>query len=295
MKKITTISLAAAVSLLAGCSSSSDGISNTDPRNFPQNLDEFSLEPYREASELLSTSELKGTWVGVRELIYTDANSSGYDYKRYESRLEFLIIRDGSDSDSGYEIASCNAGGFLDIRSFSSSNVATVGLGTFNRDSDNVLTQTVFDEPVATGVSLTTRVEYIRLREATSAVGTMQWDWESVDDPVTNQNIFCAAIHHLEKEDDAPDGTGYKIALATTGEKDAVLQISDTSYPFTALDVYFNDEINALAHRAENVSDEIVLNIAEETDNGFQVNFSIFSSDTNDDTVVGSFNVNVDF
>jgi len=287
MKKITILPLSLITLAMAGCGGGS-GSGGDDTDNFPTDLTYFTLDDYRDTSELLDTEEITGTWVGVRNNTYTDANTSGADYKRYESRLEFLVIRENAATDSGFEIASCNAGGFFSIRSVSSTKVATVGGGTYSRSADNVLTL-VFERSIAAGVSLFSSSEFIRLSESTARIGTMGWNW-GPDLIVSNQNVFCAGLHNLENSET-------KLSVATTNDDDgdSILDLSTVSYPFTERDIYFFDAVNTLTHTSEDSSDNIGITISGLDLYGYDAEFNIQRSDSNNDTVVGNISIEVTF
>ena len=289
--KMTSRWLASGLALaLVGCGGGSgSGSSNNNPDNFPQQLTYFTLDDYQDVADSLGTDDIAGTWVGVRNITYTDANSSGVDVKRYESRLEFLVIRANDSAPGGYEMASCDTGGFTEIRSVSASDVATTGAGTYDRSADNRLTLTIPETQIATGVSLFSTSEFIRIKETVGAVGSMSWNW-GPDQVVTGEVLFCAALHNLET-------SGRKLSLATTNteEGNSVLELSTITYPFTERDVYFNDKVNALLHESEDSSDDIIIDVTDEDIYGYEVEFNITRSDASTDSVVGTISVDVTF
>lgn len=291
MKKIKILPLSLITLAMVGCGGGGSGSSGSDEDNFPTDLTYFTLDDYRSTAELLQLrgdNEITGTWVGVRNNTYTDANTSGPDFKRYESRLEFLVIRESAESESGFEFASCNAGGFVEIRSVTSTAVATVGAGTYNRSANNVLTLEV-EGAVAPGVSLFSSSEFIRLKESTGRVGSMGWNW-GPDLIVTDEDVFCAGLHNLEDSET-------KLSVATTNEDDgdSILDLSTETYSFTERDIYFFDAVNTLSHESADSSDDIGITITGQDVYGYDAAFNIQRSDSNNDTVVGNVSVEVTF
>ena len=209
-------------------------------------------------------------------------------FKRYESRLEFLVIRESAEYESGFEFASCNAGGFVEIRSVTSTAVATVGAGTYNRSANNVLTLEV-EGAVAPGVSLYSSSEFIRLKESTGRVGSMGWNW-GPDQIVTGEDVFCVGLHNLEDSET-------KLSVATTNEDDgdSILDLSTETYSFTERDIYFFDAVNNLSHESADSSDDIGITITGQDVYGYDAAYNIQRSDSNNDTVVGNVSVEVTF
>lgn len=278
-----------AVALMGCGGGSGSGGGANNPDDFPQDLKFFTLDDYQDASERLPSNELAGTWVGVRNITYTDANSSGVDVKRYESRLEFLVIRENNTASGGFEMASCDTGGFAEVRSVTSSNITTNRSGSYNRSANNRLTQTIPETQIASGVSFFSRSEFIRVKETTGPVGRMSWNW-GPDLIVSDELLFCAALHNLET-------SGRKLSMATTNTDDgnSVLELSTITYPFTQRDIYFNDKVNNLRHESKDSSDEIIVDVMDEDTYGYEVIFNIPRSDANTDPVAGTISVDITF
>jgi hypothetical protein len=265
---------------MVGCSSNSD--SGDNPDFDPQNLTYFSLDDYRAASELTKKESVVGTWVGVTDIVYTDGNSSGPDYKVYESRLTYFVIRKKSDND--LELASCFTGGFVAIKGSVDNFVSTVSDGLYERDSENTLRVNIPTASYSNGVSLSSSGEFIKILNSAGPIGSIDWDWD-VDgiDPVGDQNVYCSAIHNLE-------GGGVKLVVAT--EQKDLLSVSQQTYSFQN-DIRFNDSINDLNHLSEDVPDDFVLNISSFDIHGYTFEFSILGSDINLSTAVGSGKITV--
>ena len=282
--KIIIFSVSIAAALLSGCSSESS--SSLDPELNPQDLTYFSLDEYRDAAEFTDQDSIVGTWVGTTSITYTDVNYSGDDSKRYESRLEFFVIREASDGK--FEIASCNKLNFVDIKSVSDTQVSSVE-GVYNRNQDNVLTVTVPEQIIGDGVSIYSRSEYVKILDTSGAVGKISWDWSTEGSvSVINEPVFCAAINRLEHN-------GIKISNSTNGEKKSVLQVSDTNYPFLA-DLSFDDRFNDLSHLSDDVLDgNLILDVNRQDVYGFSADFSILASETNSSAVVGNISIDVTF
>ena len=85
MNKIKILPLSFITLAMVGCGGGGSGSSGSDEDNFPTGLTYFTLDDYRSTAELLQLrgdNEITGTWVGVRNNTYTDANTSGPDFKR---------------------------------------------------------------------------------------------------------------------------------------------------------------------------------------------------------------------
>lgn len=266
--------------VLLGCSANSDGIDSEDFQ--PQDLTAFSLEEYRDASDLTNKGSVVGTWVGVTDITYTDANSEGSDFKIYESRLTYFVIREKTGGD--LELASCLSGGFVPIKDDVSNFISTSSDGVYTRDSDNVLTISLPTSTVTSGVSLYYRGEFVKILDTVGSIGSINWDWD-VDgiDPVGDQNVYCSAIHNLE-------GGDVKLVVAT--EQKDLFSVSQQTYSFQS-DIRFNDSINDLNHFSEDVPDDFMLNISSFDIHGYTFEFSIQGSDINLNTTVGSGKITV--
>jgi len=266
--------------LLVGCGGGQDGPSPLDPTLNPQDLTLFEFDDYESASELTNDTVV-GTWVAISDITYSNANAEGYDRQVYESRREMFVIRETADDK--LELASCQKGGFVNVSTVSSTALTTVE-ASYERDANNVLYLTVPTQSIGNGVSINVQRKAIKILDTVGSLGTLTWDWSNEGvEPVSNQPVFCAAIHHLENG-------GYKTSIATTNstEGEAFLQLSTISYPFLQ-DVYFNDEINNLRYTSDNV-DDAILSVDELTASGFMLNFSNVGGT---ETVAGSADISV--
>ena len=292
MKKIKILPLSLITLAMVGCGGGGSGSSSSDEDNFPTDLTYFTLDAYREAADLLRLRgdyDITGTWVGIRDYIYTDANTEGADYKRYESQLEFMVIRESSSENADYEIASCSFGRFDEIRTLSSTDLVTdIGV-SYRRSAENVLTSEIRDLPSGVNVTLTSSSEFIRINDSTSEVGTMAWNWES-GPRVSNQSVYCANLSNLEDSEHA-----LLVGVYNEENNNSTLKLRTVTYPFVNNDIEFEDEINDLSHESADSSDDVSITITGQDVYGYDAEFIIERSDSNNDTVVGNVSVEVTF
>lgn len=272
---------------MVGCSSNSD--SGDDPDLFPQNLTSFTLDDYRDISDMTDKTSIVGTWVGVSDIQYTyleqEGSESVDDPRTFESRREFMVIR--RDSTGDLEISSCSSGGgFRSVTSVSSDRVSTFR-GNFTRTSNNSLfipsSSATFEDP-ATSIIVTAEVssEFIKVLNTTGPLGSMNWNWEETDGQIY-EDIYCAGLNNLE-------GGGQKFSAGMI--EGSSLQFSLQSF-VAQTDLVFDDGQTLKRHVAEDIPEDFIFEISDSDSFGLSFIFTIQRSDDKIETVTGSGNFSV--
>lgn len=270
---------------MVGCSSNSD--SGDDPKIFPQDLTQFTLDDYRDASENTDDESILGTWVGVTDIQYTYLEQKGSDPvedpRTFESRREFMVIRKETNGD--IKISSCQ-GGFRNVTSVTSDVVATFR-GNFVRAANNVLlienSSATFEDPTSK-IIVTTEVsgEFIKILDTTAALGSANWNWEDTSGQV-EEDIYCTGLNNLE-------GGGQKISVGMGNPGDSQgssLQFSQETF-VAQRDLYFDDVQTLKRHASEDLPEDFSFDITSSDNSGYSFTFSIQSSAESEETVVGS-------
>lgn len=202
MKKLLLVS---SICFLSACGGSD---SSSNDESFPS-VDKFSITPYSNAANSLTSSGLAGTWVGVisSEKKRYNMTNAQVNERSASSVLTAFIIRPREneyEEEGDYEIANCSG-------SFEALTVADQGVQsqTFYavNDSKNSMGHRIsgtryvpLSEYAGYSEDFSYSLSYRRVSDSTERLGEMTFNWSDVKGEAS-ADIFCGALENFPDQD----------------------------------------------------------------------------------------------